>query len=80
MAQFFGHALIYAAGVALISSILFIVERSSSKRREEEFCAEAVKQSQRHGEEAYKSSLPMAASVTPAAIAPVAPPSSAADR
>ena len=52
MAQFFGHALIYAAGVALISSILFIVERSSSKKREEEFCAEAVKLSQHHGEKA----------------------------
>ncbi len=42
MSQFFGHALIYAAGVGLISSVLFIAERSSSKGKEENLAAEAI--------------------------------------
>jgi predicted transporter len=42
MSQFFGHALIYAAGVGLISSVLFIAERASSKRKEEDLVAEAI--------------------------------------
>jgi hypothetical protein len=46
MSQFFGHALIYAAGVALISSVLFIVEKSSSKTKEAEMYANAISQIQ----------------------------------
>jgi len=48
MSQFFGHALIYAAGVGLFSSVLFIAQRSSSRKKEEELIAEAVGQIQDH--------------------------------
>lgn len=42
MTAFFGHALIYAAAVGLVSSLLYLVE---SKKRAEESEAEALKQS-----------------------------------
>lgn len=46
MTEFFGHALIYAAAVGLVSSLFFISERSASKKREEEFCATALGETQ----------------------------------
>ena len=46
MAEFLGLALIYAAGVGLVSSLLFILERRPSATKEEEFCTEAIRQAQ----------------------------------
>ena len=40
MSQYFGHVLIYASAVGLISSLVFVAERFFSKKREEEFCAD----------------------------------------
>jgi predicted transporter len=42
MSQFFGHVLIYASAVGLISSLLFVAENYSSKKKEEEFCADTI--------------------------------------
>ena len=42
LSQFFGHALIYGAAVALFSVLFFVVEQSRSKRRAEEIAAEAA--------------------------------------
>ena len=42
MRQYFGHALIYASGVALISSGLFIGERLAQKRKEHDLWAESM--------------------------------------
>jgi len=42
MRQFFGHVLIYGAGVALFSTLFFIIEQSRSKRKAEEIAVEAA--------------------------------------
>ena len=48
MSQFFGHVLIYASAVGLISSLFFIAERYSSMKREEEFCADTIAKNPQH--------------------------------
>ena len=51
MGQFFGHAMIYGASVALVSALFFILDQSSSKRREEALAAKALTLSPTHEEE-----------------------------
>jgi len=42
MSQFFGHALIYSAGVALFSMLFFLVEQFRSKRKAEEIAPDVA--------------------------------------
>ena len=42
LAQYFGHALLFVASIALISSMRFISEKLRSKKREEACSSEAV--------------------------------------
>jgi hypothetical protein len=50
MAQFFGHVLIYASAVGLLSSLLFVAESCSSRKKVEELSIDTIAkaQTQRH--------------------------------